>query len=180
MWNRINMATVITFFVCFFILVSSNDLAILENHSQRSGSNVSNTDTVITGTSVPIMVNVSYTLWVGSNVNQTYNLTVTAPKNETFYGVMLLAAKMSPHYQFNASVHPLYGHYIHTLDGIKENHITSHYWMLYKLSTLPDPSSPPGNNSLTSKGVDGVRVDEGDYYLFWYKYVYISKESLIV
>lgn len=178
------MTTVIIFFVWLFILVSCNDLVTSENHIETltattSGSNNSNTNTTITGSSVPIIVNVSYTLWVGNKVNETYNLTVSAPKNETFYKVMLLAAEMSPHFQFVASVDPLYGHYIHTLDGIKENRITSHYWMLYQLSMLPNPSSPPGDKCLTSKGVDGVRIDEGDYYLFWYKYVHISKESLI-
>ncbi|XP_043501346.1 uncharacterized protein CG3556-like [Polistes fuscatus] len=184
MSSKINMAAVIIFFVWLFIFVSCNDLVTSENHIEtltatKSGSNNSNTNTIITGSSVPIMVNVSYTLWVGSKVNETYNLTVSAKKNQTFYEVMLLAAEMSPHFQFVASVHPIYGHYIHTLDGIKENRITSHYWMLYQLPTLPDPFSPPGDQWLTPKGVDGVRVDEGDYYLFWYKYVHISKEPLI-
>ncbi|KAL2726764.1 uncharacterized protein V1478_007042 [Vespula squamosa] len=156
-------------------LTTSNiaDVATLENHSETlaattTGSNTSNTDTIITGTSIPIMVNVSYTLWVGSNVNETYNLTVSAPKNETFYGVMLLAAEMSPHFQFAASEWPN-GHYVHTLAGYKEEPMSYHYWLLYRLPTPPDPTSPPGNQLVAPGGVDDLQVSEGEHYLFWYK-----------
>lgn len=103
------------------------------------------------GIAAPVMVNVSYTLWVGSNLNETYNLTVTAPKNETFYGVMLLAAEMSPHFQFTASEWPN-GHYVHTLAGYKEEPMSYHYWLLYRLPSPPEPSSPPGNQLVAPGG----------------------------
>ncbi|CAD1478276.1 unnamed protein product, partial [Heterotrigona itama] len=106
--------------------------------------NASNTDGAIVTVATPAMVNVSYTLWVGSNVNETYSLTVTAPKNETFYEMMLLAAEMSPHFQFVASEWPN-GHYVHTIAGYKEEPMSYHYWLLYRLTTPPDPASPPGN-----------------------------------
>ncbi|KAK1116534.1 hypothetical protein K0M31_018996 [Melipona bicolor] len=130
--------------------------------------NASNTDGTIVTIATPAMVNVSYTLWVGSNVNETYSLTMTAPKNETFYEVMLLAAEMSPHFQFVASEWPN-GHYVHTIAGYKEEPMSYHYWLLYRLTTPPDPASPPGNQLVAPGGVDDLQISEGDHYLFWYK-----------
>ncbi|XP_043786143.1 uncharacterized protein CG3556 isoform X2 [Apis laboriosa] len=130
--------------------------------------NTNNTDGVIITSTTPIMVNVSYTLWVGSNVNETYSLIVTAPKNETFYEVMLLAAEMSPHFQFVASEWPN-GHYVHTIAGYKEEPMSYHYWLLYRLNSPPDSTSPPGNQLVAPGGVDDLQISEGDHYLFWYK-----------
>lgn len=96
------------------------------------------------------MVNVSYTLWLSPN--ETYNLTVTAPKNETFYSVMLLAAEMSPHFKFQASEWPN-GHYVHTLAGYKEEPMSYHYWLLYRLPSPPDLKSPPGNQLVAPGGL---------------------------
>ncbi|XP_076169175.1 uncharacterized protein CG3556 isoform X2 [Ptiloglossa arizonensis] len=141
------------------------------NKGNNAGNsfNANNTDnTAIVGTTAPVMVNVSYTLWVGNNVNETYNLTVTAPKNETFYEVMLLAAEMSPHFQFAASEWPN-GHYVHTIAGYKEEPMSYHYWLLYRLPTPPEPSSPPGNQLVAPGGVDDLQISEGEHYLFWYK-----------
>lgn len=112
------------------------------------------------------MVNVSYTLWLGTN--ETYHLIVTAPKNETFYGVMLLAADMSPHFKFSASEWPN-GHYVHTLAGYKEEPMSYHYWLLYRLPSPPDLKSPPGNQLVAPGGVDDLEISEGEHYLFWYK-----------
>ncbi|KYN03524.1 hypothetical protein ALC62_05651 [Cyphomyrmex costatus] len=148
------------------------DIGTPDNHSEiplpseTSGNNASSTD--ITLTTTPLPVNVSYTLWVGSNVNETYNLIVTVPKNETFYSVMLLAASMSPHFQFTASEWPN-GHYVHTLAGYKEEPMSYHYWLLYRLSSPPEPSSPPGNQLVAPGGVDNLQISEGEHYLFWYK-----------
>ncbi|XP_077272055.1 uncharacterized protein CG3556 isoform X1 [Temnothorax americanus] len=158
-------------------LTTSNiaDIGTSDNHSETSlpcetsGNNTSNIDTTLTtGTTAPVLVNVSYTLWVGSNVNETYNLTVTAPKNETFYSVMLLAASMSSHFQFTASEWPN-GHYVHTLAGYKEEPMSYHYWLLYRLPSPPEPSSPPGNQLVAPGGVDNLQISEGEHYLFWYK-----------
>ncbi|XP_029678863.1 uncharacterized protein CG3556-like [Formica exsecta] len=155
-------------------LTTSNNIGTSDNHSETalpseaSESNVSNADTTVAYTSAPVLVNVSYTLWVGSNVNETYNLTVTAPKNETFYGVMLLAAEMSPHFEFLASEWPN-GHYVHTLAGYKEEPMSYHYWLLYRLPSPPEPSSPPGNQLVAPGGVDNLQISEGEHYLFWYK-----------
>ncbi|XP_017756003.1 PREDICTED: uncharacterized protein CG3556 [Eufriesea mexicana] len=140
----------------------------------NNGSNVTNTfntsniDSVIVTGATPVMVNVSYTLWVGSNVNETYSLTLVAPKNETFYEMMLLASEMSPHFQFVASEWPN-GHYVHTIAGYKEEPMSYHYWLLYRLTSPPDPSSPPGNQLVAPGGVDDLQISEGDHYLFWYK-----------
>lgn len=137
------------------------DIGTSDNHSEiallseASGSNVSHADTTIAYTSAPILVNISYTIWVGSNVNETYNLTVTAPKNETFYEVMLLAAEISPHFEFLASEWPN-GHYVHTLAGYKEEPMSYHYWLLYRLPSPPEPSSPPGNQLVAPGGMDDL------------------------
>ncbi|XP_011251104.1 uncharacterized protein CG3556 isoform X2 [Camponotus floridanus] len=157
-------------------LTKSNieDIGTSDNHSETTlpsealGNNVSNADTTVAYTSTPVLVNVSYTLWVGSNVNETYNLTVTAPKNETFYDVMLLAAEMSPHFEFLASDWPN-GHYVHTIAGYKEEPMSYHYWLLYRLPSPPEPSSPPGNQLVAPGGVDNLQISEGEHYLFWYK-----------
>ena len=105
----------------------------------------------------PQMVNVSYTLWVGTN--ETYHLTVTARKNESFYGVMTVAAEMSPHFQFSAAEWPN-GHYVHTLAGYKEEPMSYKYWLLYRLPSPPDLASPPGRELVAPGGQD---VLLGDY-----------------
>ncbi|XP_076683990.1 uncharacterized protein CG3556 isoform X2 [Andrena cerasifolii] len=138
------------------------------NNAGNAINATKSTDNMIVGTAAPVMVNVSYTLWVGSNVNETYNLTVIAPKNETFYEVMLLAAEMSPHFQFVASEWPN-GHYVHTIVGYKEEPMSYHYWLLYRLPSPPDPSTPPGNQLVAPGGVDDLQISEGEHYLFWYK-----------
>ncbi|XP_076633617.1 uncharacterized protein CG3556 isoform X2 [Colletes latitarsis] len=140
-----------------------------KGNSAGNAFNASNADSsVIVSTRMPIMVNVSYTLWVGSHVNETYNLTVTAPKNETFYEVMHLAAEMSPHFQFVASKWPN-GHYVHTIAGYKEEPMSYHYWLLYRLPSPPNPSRPPGNHLVAPGGVDDLQISKGEHYLFWYK-----------
>ncbi|XP_076230346.1 uncharacterized protein CG3556 isoform X2 [Nomia melanderi] len=144
------------------------------NNNSNEGSagnalNTTNTDTgVIVGTTAPVMVNVSYTLWVGSDVKEMYNLTVTAPRNETFYEVMLLAADMSPHFQFVATEWPN-GHYVHTIASYMEQPVSYHYWLLYRLPSPPDPATPPGNQLVAPGGVDDLQISEGEHYLFWYK-----------
>lgn len=99
----------------------------------------------------PQMINVSYTLWVGSDIGKIYNLTLTAPKNETFYEVMLLAARRSADFEFSAYDWPN-GHYVHTLAGYKEEPMSYHYWLLFRLPSPPEPSSPPGNQFVAPGG----------------------------
>lgn len=41
---------------------------------------------------------VSYTLWVGSNVTETYSINITTENNDTFYNVMQLAAQRDSHF----------------------------------------------------------------------------------
>ncbi|KOC67776.1 Uncharacterized protein WH47_11177 [Habropoda laboriosa] len=149
---------------------NSGNNGIAGNNAGGNMVNVTSTDSMVMVVSVaaPVMVNVSYTLWVGSNVNETYSLIVTAPKNETFYEVMLLAAEMSPHFQFVASEWPN-GHYVHTIAGYKEEPMSYHYWLLYRLTSTPDSSSPPGNQLVAPGGVDDLQISEGEHYLFWYK-----------
>ncbi|XP_014211667.1 uncharacterized protein CG3556 [Copidosoma floridanum] len=114
------------------------------------------------------LVNVTYTLWVGSDVKEMYNLSISAPKNETFYEVMVLAAQRSPNFQFSAYEWPN-GHYVHTLAGYKEEPMSYHYWLLYRLPTPPEAASPPGNTLVAPGGVDDLHISNGEHYLFWYK-----------
>ncbi|KDR09560.1 uncharacterized protein CG3556 [Zootermopsis nevadensis] len=113
-------------------------------------------------------VTVTYTLWVGTNVTENFTITVMAEKNSSFYRVMQIAAEQDAHYLFEATEWPN-GHYVHTIAGYKEEPSCYHYWLLYQVPTLPEPASPPGNNLVTPVGVDGLVVEDGDHYLFWYK-----------
>ena len=44
------------------------------------------------------IVTVSYTLWVGSNVTEIYNINITTENNDTFYNVMQMAAQKDHHF----------------------------------------------------------------------------------
>lgn len=44
------------------------------------------------------------------------------------------------------------GHYVHTLAGHKEEPMGYHYWLLYRLPDLPDPTSPPANQLVAPVG----------------------------
>ncbi|XP_072392743.1 uncharacterized protein CG3556 [Diabrotica undecimpunctata] len=113
-------------------------------------------------------VTVTYTLWVGSNITENATISVTAPRNTSFYNIMQLAMEMDPHFAFEASEWPN-GHYVHTLAGYKEEPMGYHYWLLYRLPELPDPLTPPANQLVAPVGVDDLLIEEGDHYLFWYK-----------
>lgn len=61
------------------------------------------------------------------------------------------------------------GHYVHTLSGLKEEPMSYHFWLLYKLKSCPDTQNPPSNNLVAPTGVDDLIVQDGEHYLFWYK-----------
>ncbi|XP_063929728.1 uncharacterized protein CG3556 [Zophobas morio] len=113
-------------------------------------------------------VTITYTLWVGSNVTENCTIAITAPRNTSFYSVMQTAMELDPHFTFEASEWPN-GHYVHTLAGYKEEPMGYHYWLLYRLPEIPDPSAPPANQLVAPVGVDDLLIEEGDHYLFWYK-----------
>lgn len=71
-------------------------------------------------------------------------------------------------FRFSATEWPN-GHYVHTLSGLKEEPMSYHFWLLYKLRSCPDPQNPPSNQLVAPTGVDDLIVQNGDYYLFWYK-----------
>lgn len=111
---------------------------------------------------------VTYTLWVGSNVTENHTISITTANNSTFYNVMQIAAEKDKHYAFSATEWPN-GHYVHTLAGFKEQPMSYHYWLLYRLPSLPDPSNPPGNQLVAPTGVDDLIIQDNEHYLFWYK-----------
>ncbi|XP_061722631.1 uncharacterized protein CG3556 isoform X1 [Cydia pomonella] len=113
-------------------------------------------------------VSFTYTLWLGTNVTENYTLYMMAPRNISFYHVMQMAAEQDPKFKFEASEWPN-GHYVHTLAGHKEEPMGYHYWLLYRLTEIPDPASPPGNQLVAPVGVDDLLVEDGEHYLFWYK-----------
>ncbi|XP_054280040.1 uncharacterized protein CG3556 [Macrosteles quadrilineatus] len=113
-------------------------------------------------------VSVTYTLWVGSNVTENHTISIVVQYNSTFYHVMQLAAQKDPHYAFSANEWPN-GHYVHTLAGFKEQPMSYHYWLLYRLPSLPDLNNPPGNQLVAPTGVDDLVVQDNEHYLFWYK-----------
>lgn len=113
-------------------------------------------------------VTITYTLWVGTNITENSTLAITAPRNTSFYYIMQMAMEMDPHFTFEASEWPN-GHYVHTLAGYKEEPMGYHYWLLYRLPEVPDPSAPPANQLVAPVGVDELLIEEGDHYLFWYK-----------
>lgn len=61
----------------------------------------------------------SYTLWVGTNVTEEYDLDLTSSKNTSFFRAMQQAAEQNPRFAFEAQEWPN-GHYVHTLAGKKE------------------------------------------------------------
>ncbi|KAF7266482.1 uncharacterized protein CG3556 isoform X1 [Rhynchophorus ferrugineus] len=113
-------------------------------------------------------VTVTYTLWIGSNITENCTISITAPRNTSFYTIMQMAMDMDSHFAFEASEWPN-GHYVHTLAGYKEEPMGYNYWLLYRLPELPDPSAPPANQLVAPVGVDDLLIEEGDHYLFWYK-----------
>lgn len=64
---------------------------------------------------------------------------------------MQMAMEMDPHFAFEASEWPN-GHYVHTLAGYKEEPMGYHYWLLYRLPEIPDPSAPPANQLVAPVG----------------------------
>lgn len=113
-------------------------------------------------------VTITYTLWVGSNITENLTISITAPRNTSFYNIMQMAMDMDPRFSFEASEWPN-GHYVHTLAGYKEEPMGYHYWLLYRLPEIPDPLTPPANQLVAPVGVDDLLIEEGDHYLFWYK-----------
>ncbi|XP_050314307.1 uncharacterized protein CG3556 isoform X2 [Anthonomus grandis grandis] len=113
-------------------------------------------------------VTITYTLWIGSNVTENCTISITAPRNTSFYTIMQMAMDMDSHFSFEASEWPN-GHYVHTLAGYKEEPMGYNYWLLYRLPELPDPTAPPANQLVAPVGVDDLLIEEGDHYLFWYK-----------
>lgn len=99
-------------------------------------------------------VTITYTLWVGSNVTENCTIAITAPRNTSFYSIMQTAMDLDPHFTFEASEWPN-GHYVHTLAGYKEEPMGYHYWLLYRLPEVPDPSAPPANQLVAPVGKAG-------------------------
>nr|AAL39297.1 GH17087p [Drosophila melanogaster] len=113
-------------------------------------------------------ISYTYTLWVGSNVTESFSLSLVSPKNTSFFKAMTQAAEMDPRFIFEAREWPN-GHYVHTLYGKKEEPRGYHYWLLYRLPELPDPNNTPGNQLVAPVGVDELMVEDGEHYLYWYK-----------
>ncbi|KAL5275404.1 hypothetical protein ACFFRR_001344 [Megaselia abdita] len=64
-------------------------------------------------------VSYTYTLWVGTNVTEVFSLSLTSPKNTSFFKAMTQAAELDSRFVFEAREWPN-GHYVHTLAGKNE------------------------------------------------------------
>uniref|UniRef100_A0A336N887 CSON008769 protein n=1 Tax=Culicoides sonorensis TaxID=179676 RepID=A0A336N887_CULSO len=96
-------------------------------------------------------VSYSYTLWVGTNVTEVITMTLTSPKNTSFFKAMIQAAEIDSRFSFDAREWPN-GHYVHTLAGKKEEPRGYNFWILYRLPEYPEISSPPGNQLIAPVG----------------------------
>lgn len=141
---------------------------IKKGSGQSSSKSVSKSNGKGDGRGKSDKVLVSYTLWVGSNVTDQHSINISTDSNATFYHVMQVAADNDENFKFQATEWPN-GHYVHTLAGFKEEPNSYHYWLLYRLTQVPDPKNPPGNQLVAPTGVDDLLVENGEHYLFWYK-----------
>lgn len=69
--------------------------------------------------SEPRNVSYTYTLWLGTNVTESFSLSLISPRNTSFFRAMNQAAEIDSRFGFEAREWPN-GHYVHTLAGKKE------------------------------------------------------------
>lgn len=118
----------------------------------------------------PQLIEFTYTLWIGQNLTEIYNLNMKIPVNTSFYEAMLIAAETDSNYQFSANVWPN-GHYINSIGRHSEQYIGFHHWLLFILPEMPNPRNPPEAvvPNVAAGGVDELYPANGDHYLFWLK-----------
>ena len=75
----------------------------------------------------------SYTLWLGTNVTESFSLSLTSSKNTSFFRAMTQAADIDKRFDFEAREWPN-GHYVHTLAGKKEE--PKRYVFMIKYTTI--------------------------------------------
>ncbi|KAG5881789.1 hypothetical protein JTB14_002964 [Gonioctena quinquepunctata] len=120
-------------------------------------------------------ITITYTIWVGRDIEESTTIDITAPSETSFYDVMGLAMEKDSYFTFDSTT-ALFGHHIRMLAGHQEDVAEGILWLLYDLEEMPDPKNPPSNEFLSSFGVDGLRIDEGHHYLFWYKKMEMNGE----
>ena len=65
---------------------------------------------------------------------------------------MQQAASANSTFEFKATNHPTYGHYITEIAGHSEDVERKIHWMLYRLEERPDSTSPPSDDKLSPAG----------------------------
>ena len=88
------------------------------------------------------MVHFTYVVWIGQNRSEVYAIQLSVAANTSFYEAMKVAAEADHRFEFSASVWPN-GHYVHTINGHRDQYIGFHFWLLFRLSSMPDPENPP-------------------------------------
>lgn len=115
-------------------------------------SRASTTEAAATSTAMPTakassgdpssLVHFTYVVWIGQNRSEVYAIQLSVPGNISFYETMKVAAEADHRFEFSASVWPN-GHYVHTINGHRDQYIGFHFWLLFRLNAMPDPANPP-------------------------------------
>ncbi|XP_023727327.1 uncharacterized protein CG3556-like [Cryptotermes secundus] len=113
-------------------------------------------------------ITVPYTIWIGTNIQESHTTHVTVKRFTPFYGVMEAAGENDPgNFGFEATCSQ-YGHYITSIGGHSEDKSTSIFWLFFALESPPKPLNPPSSQYLSPAGVDGIHVvNDTIHYLFW-------------
>lgn len=101
---------------CDHVLRENSD-SIAENGEPKLAAPVGLTSSA--EESEPKNVSYTYTLWLGTNVTDSYSLLLTSSKNTSFFKAMKQASDQDNHFAFEAREWPN-GHYVHTIAGMKE------------------------------------------------------------
>ena len=82
---------------------------------------------------------------------------MSAPQGTTGYKILELASQNSPSFTFHSKEEPPYGHFIESINGIKEDTAAKLSWFIYK------------NGEESKVGIDKIIPKNGDTITFKYR-----------
>lgn len=109
-----------------------------------------------------------YHLWVGDDINETYDIKVLTKKGSNFFDVMTRAGRINKNFRFEYTTYSI-GRFITKIGNNSQDPATNTYWMIYVLPK--DFKGTPGDEYLSQVGVDLLIPEENKIYLFWLKTV---------